>query len=175
MPLHLLIAAVTLAGAVALWLRTPAGWPQVRVLGRYAALMLVLLTASGWPRHYGWLPAALPLAAAAACALAPAILSYLLPLALISQGPYGFVIARTVAWESYPARYGLLSVGYYSKLTYLVLPVAYGLLGAGGWLLWTALPEHPGLARRLLGPRLDDARDGTGPRGALWGLLLCRS
>jgi hypothetical protein len=80
-----------------------------------------------------------------------------------------------VAWESYPARYGLLPVGYYSKLTYLVLPVAYGLLGVGGWLLLTALPEHPGLARRLLGPRLDDARDGTGPRGALWGCCSCRS
>jgi signal transduction histidine kinase len=173
MALHLIIAAVTLGGAAALWLRTPPGWARAGVLGRYAGLMLVILTSSGWPRHYGWLPAALSLAAAGACALAPAVLSYLLPLALISQGLYGFVIARTFAWNGIPVtRYALMPVGEYSRLTYLVLPVAYALLGLGGWLLWAAIAERPELARPVLGARLAAARAGTAPRRELWGLLL---
>jgi signal transduction histidine kinase len=173
MALHLIIAAATLGGAAALWVRTPPGWARARVLGRYAGLMLVVLTASGWPRHYGWLPAALPLAAAAACALAPAVLSYLLPLALISQGLYGFVIARTFVWDGpVVTRYALLPVGGYSRLTYLVLPVAYALLGLGGWLLWAALADGPERARLVLGARLAAARAGTAPRRELWGLLL---
>jgi hypothetical protein len=155
----------------------PAG--RIRVLALYAGLLLVAATTTDkppltlGPGRLGWLPAALTLAAAACCAAVPAAVSYLLSLALISQGLYGFVIARMYAWNGTPVtRYALMPVGEYSRLTYLVLPAAYALLGLGGWLLWAAIGERPELARPVLGARLAAARAGTAPRRELWGLLL---
>jgi signal transduction histidine kinase len=173
MALQLLVAAGVVGGASAVWARTKRGWARLRALALFAALMLVVLTSTGWPHGARWLPAALALAAAAACAAAPAALGYLLSAALIADGLYGFVVARTFAWDSfYVTRYALLPVGGYSRLTYAVLPVGYALLGLGGWLLWATTAGHPEAGRRLLGARLAAARAGTAPRRELWGLLL---
>jgi hypothetical protein len=172
MALELLAAVAAVTGAVVIWVRTGPG--RVRVLVLYAGLVLVAATATGGPpwARLGWLPAVLTLAAAACCAAGPAAVSYLLSLALISQGLYGFVIARAYAYESFSTRYVLLPVGYFSRLTYLVLPVAYALLGLGGWLLWVTVTARPGLARRVLGPRLYPAPAVDRADGRLWGLLL---
>jgi signal transduction histidine kinase len=174
MMLELLAAVAAVSGAVRIWMR--AGPGRIRVLAMYAGLLLVTATATGGPPtgagRLGWLPAALTLAAAAWCAAVPATVSYLLSLALISQGLYGFVIARAYSYNSWPTRYGLLPVGGSSRLTYLVLPQAYALLALGGWLLWVTMSARPELARQVLGPRLSAAPGAGRADGRLWGLLL---
>ena len=174
MALELLAAVAAVTGAVSIWARTGPG--RIRVLALYAGLLLVTATATGGPPtlhgRLGWLPATLTLAAAACCAAVPTAVSYLLSLALISQGLYGFVIARAYAYESWSTRYGLLPVGMSSRLSYLVLPQAYVLLGLGGWLLWVTVSARPELARRVLGSRLSAAPGASRADGRRWGLLL---
>lgn len=174
MALQLLVAAGVVGGSSAVWIRTRRGLARPLAVGLFGALILLVLTSTGWPHGVaGWLPAGLALGTAVACAVAPSVLGYLLSAALIAEGLYGFVVARTFDWNSpLVTKYMLLPVGGYSRLTYAVLPVGYALLGLGGWLLWTATAGHPEMSRRLLGAPLAAARAGTAPHRELWGLLL---
>jgi signal transduction histidine kinase len=174
----LLVALALGAGWVTLfWLRTGHGTaPRPRrsrlaTIGWCAAFQAIDLAVTGaferGGRHY---PAivALGLVTAIVMALAPELASRLVPVALVGLGLYGLVAARVYGfWTDLTASCFLLPAGRYQAQYYLVLPVAYGLLALGGWLLWRGTDPGSAAARLVLG------RLATPPApGQRWALLL---
>jgi signal transduction histidine kinase len=108
------------------------------------------------------------LAAAIVLVLRPVLGRRLVPVALIGLGLDGLAAARDSGfWTRRGGSYlWSLPLGHYNMEYYLVLPLAYALLLAGGWLLWRGLDRSSPFTRLALG-RLGDRRP-----GAPWALLL---
>jgi signal transduction histidine kinase len=142
----LAILALLTCAAVA-WYRTGRGQPKtlrgrLREFAWCAALVIgvafAVSAAHLVPGPFG-IPATMWFAIAAAIlvAIAPRAGVRLVPVGLILFGLYGFVVARESGfWAFAPSTYMALPVGNYDMTYYLVLPIAYALLGLGGWLLW---------------------------------------
>ncbi|HEY1643960.1 MAG TPA: histidine kinase [Streptosporangiaceae bacterium] len=176
---NLMTALVLMAAcALAVWLRTGFGRPPKSPRGRAAevgwcvGLLAIVLTIIGQeqPGFYQQYPAvfAVPVAVAALLVLQPRLAFGLVPAGLIFLSLAGLVAARDYGFWSYiPGHFLFLPLGQYSLQYYLVLPLAYGLLGLGGWLGWRVLDRQAPVIRLLLGPLSDPARPER-----LWGLLL---
>jgi signal transduction histidine kinase len=108
------------------------------------------------------------LAAAIILVLCPALGRKLVPVALIGIGCEGLAVARDSGfWSTISGRFlSVLPFGDYNMQYYLVLPLAYALLAAGGWLLWRGLDRGSPVTRLALG------RLGEPARGAPWALLI---
>jgi signal transduction histidine kinase len=181
-----LLAAVGLIAGCALlvWFRTGLGPAPKAAAGRLretgwcAALLVTVLAAAdtfqpgptpGYPStgeskaNY-----AILLAVGVLLLLRPRLSFGLLPPGLMFLGGYGFVVARSHDfWVLTTEHYVFLRPGDYSMQYYLVLPVAYGLLVAGGGLAWYVMDRTSLSARLVLGRRLADR-----PRPAAAGTLL---
>jgi signal transduction histidine kinase len=183
---ELLPAAGLIVGcALLVWFRTGLGPVPKALAGRLretgwcaAALVIVLAPAVTF-QHPASGPAltgaskadyAILAVAGVLLLLRPRLSFGLLPAGLIVLSGYGFIVARgRDVWASVPERFMLGPMAEHAAPYYLVLPAAYGLLVAGGWLAWPATDRAARPARLVLGPRLAD-RSRPGTAGAL--LLL---
>jgi signal transduction histidine kinase len=170
--------ALTAACALAVWLRTGFARPPKTPRGRLAevswcvGLLAIVLTLTGMQQQTlsGSYPTtfAVPLAAAVLLVLQPRLAFGLLPPGLILLGINGLVVAREYGFWGYTfGHYLFLPLGDYNIQYYLVLPLAYGLIGLGAWLGWRVLDRQAPLVRLLLGPLADSGRPER-----LWGFLL---
>ncbi|HEY1621983.1 MAG TPA: histidine kinase [Streptosporangiaceae bacterium] len=154
------IVGVSLGGA---WLRSARGpatslRAQLTEVGWCAGVLAVIIAAAGsffpmipylWP-HYFTSMALLPVGLA--LVLRPRLAFALFPAGLIYLGGYGLVMARDYGfWTFLPGRYAFLPLGHYDIQYYLVLPLAYALLLAGGWLAWRVADLESPLVRLALG------------------------
>jgi signal transduction histidine kinase len=174
-----LVLPVLAAGAVAAVIRTRRGQTaktprgRLRDLAWCAALLLisvcVMSTAylifvrndmQAWALLF-------PLVAAIVLIARPRLAARIVPVALILYGLAGFVVARDYSSWGGVNTYGLTMVTNPYFEADLVLPQAYALLLAGGWLTWRS--ADPLLARSRLLLRRVAALD---PRGQLRALLL---
>jgi signal transduction histidine kinase len=175
-----LVTALGLVAACSgvVWLRTGFARPPKTPRGRAAevgwcvALLIIVLTLTATQQQVisGRYPTtfAIPLAAAVLLVLQPRLAFGLVPAGLILLGVLGLVVAREYGFWGYIfGHYLFLPLGDYNIQYYLVLPLAYGLIGLGGWLGWRVLDRQAPLIRLLLGPLSDPGRPGR-----LWGFLL---
>jgi signal transduction histidine kinase len=110
----------------------------------------------------------LSLAAAIVLVLVPVLGRRLIPAALIGLGLEGLAVARIGSTALHPT-WSYVTFQNFDRADpqYLVLPLAYALVLAGGWLLWRGLDRGSPVTRLVLGRLGDPAR-----RGAPWALLL---
>jgi signal transduction histidine kinase len=166
------VVAVLLAACVAVgWARArrqarPARLTQLGWNAGLLVLAVALMQTSPFAAIYpGKL--AIPLGAAAVAAVAPRAASRLVPPLLILLGMTAFAVARDYNYTHYyTGRFAGLAVGDFLGPTIMVLPLAYLLLAAGGWLAWRADRTSP--AMRLVWGRLAEPER----RGQLWAFLL---
>jgi signal transduction histidine kinase len=129
---------VLLACAAVIWYRTGRGQPKtqrgrLRELAYCAALVLLVAFVVSRAPSTMWAA----VVAAVILVMAPRIAMTLVPIGLILFGLYGLDVAGSSGyWNYQPGNYLFLPVGNYDMTYYLVLPLAYALLGLGGWLLW---------------------------------------
>ncbi|HEX3488954.1 MAG TPA: histidine kinase [Streptosporangiaceae bacterium] len=94
----------------------------------------------------------LPLAAVVAALLAPRVVRRVLPVVLILLGIYGLVITDyAYDWSLSGGHYAMMSIGSYDTPAWLVLTLAYGCLGLGGWLAWRTADRRSELGRLVFG------------------------
>lgn len=133
--------------------------------GGLIALSVVLASTLQWS---SWTAMAALGGAIAIVACWPRLVRPAIAVELIAIGAAGFAITRTAAFGfPWGQSYGMANIGVADLTFYLLLPQAYLLLLAGGWVGWRAAGSIPARLRWLLG-RLTDAEFAGRP----WALLL---
>ena len=132
--------------------KTPRG--RLRELGWGIALLALAISLFGLVGTSHWLALVAMLFAGLVLVLAPRQAAWLVAVALIALGLYGFWLVRSYG-RGYPfsVQYGLVLAGAGSYRTEFLLPQAYVFLAVGLWLLWRTVGRQSRLVRALLGPR----------------------
>jgi signal transduction histidine kinase len=176
-----LVLPILAVGAAAALLRFRGTRAAMAQRGRYrqlawcAALLLVAVSVTStlyslitWYRmSQWWWTLLIPLAVALILVLKPALSARIVPPVLIILGLAGFVLARDYYVGPTIRSYALTTITGPGFQVDLILPQAYALLLAGGWLTWRS--SDPVLARsRVLLSRVASLE----PLGQLRALLL---
>ena len=131
--------------------KTPRG--RLRELGWGLALLALAISLFGLTGQH-WLVLVAMLIAGLVLVLAPKQAAWLVAVALIALGLYGFLLVRAFGRNQvYQVLYGVVLAGAGSYRTQFLLPQAYVFLAAGLWLLWRTVGRQSRLVRALLGPR----------------------
>jgi signal transduction histidine kinase len=162
------------AGLAVAWLRSGRrGLDQrqrVTELAWCAALLAVGVAIMVTTPFIGSYPASLavPIAAGLLVVLRPQLAARLVPAALILLGLWGFVVARHFDFAPWPGgQYAFLSSYYWGS--WLVLPLAYGLILLGGGLAWWQARQGEPAGRLIVGGLADQ----DGPTGWLLLPIAC--
>jgi signal transduction histidine kinase len=150
---------VLLVCVAAVWYRSGRGQPKTQ-RGRLRELAycvaLVVLVAFAVNRAPSTMWAAV--VAAVILIFAPRLAMTLVPIGLILFGLYGLDVAGSSGfWSFSPGNYLFLRTGGYDMTYYLVLPLAYALLGLGSFLFWRNADHDAEWFKRVFG-RMASAR-----------------